>query len=205
MTSPSPHHGTRPIASSGSSAMVASARSQARRQASTMSSRSSSGAAHSSPFGSAPPDNHDSDSSPARPNTSPKYRTCVEPLCLTRPSRFVPVGVSGLRMSYSPSPSNFHTRISRASCKYVCSSPSRPRQPCRLPRSGRIIARPRVCHSESAMSACDGSRPAGSDARARFAWTPCDAPCSDALSENSCSWGCVFSKYELVFDSHFPC
>ena len=57
---------------------------------------------------------HGSDTSAARPNTIPKYLSCVPAECLTRPSRLVPVAVSGLRMSYSPSPSSFQTNVSRA-------------------------------------------------------------------------------------------
>jgi hypothetical protein len=34
--------------------------------------------------------------------------------CLTKPRRFVPVGVSGRRMSYSDSPSSFESIASRA-------------------------------------------------------------------------------------------
>jgi hypothetical protein len=49
-------------------------------------------------------------------------RTLVETcgrrtLCLSRPRRFVPVGVIGRRTSYSPRPSSFHTSVSRAPLK----------------------------------------------------------------------------------------
>jgi hypothetical protein len=37
--------------------------------------------------------------------------------CLTSPSRLVPVGVSGRRMSYSASPSSFQSTASRALCR----------------------------------------------------------------------------------------
>ena len=33
--------------------------------------------------------------------------------CFTRPSKLVAVGVNGRRMSYSPSPSSFHSSDSR--------------------------------------------------------------------------------------------
>jgi hypothetical protein len=45
---------------------------------------------------------------------SPKYPSSTLARCLTNPSRLVPVGVSGRRMSYSESPSSFHSRASRA-------------------------------------------------------------------------------------------
>jgi hypothetical protein len=37
-----------------------------------------------------------------RPKVSPKYPASTAATCLTSPSRFVPVGVIGRRMSYSP-------------------------------------------------------------------------------------------------------
>jgi hypothetical protein len=43
----------------------------------------------------------------SRPKTSPKYPSSTLATCLTRPSRLVPVGVSGRRASYSLSPSSF--------------------------------------------------------------------------------------------------
>src|SRR4051794_9288690 len=59
-----------------------------------------------------------SSSKNGRPNVSPKYPSSTLATCLTSPNRFVPVGVSGRRMSYSESPSSFHNRASRASCRY---------------------------------------------------------------------------------------
>ena len=53
-----------------------------------------------------------------RSNTSPKYRASQVALCLTSPSRFVPVTVNGRRTSYSDSPSSFQTRASRTHRKW---------------------------------------------------------------------------------------
>src|SRR4051794_31147514 len=44
------------------------------------------------------------------------------PTCRTRPRRLVPVGTSGLRLSYSDSPSSFQSITSRAVCRYSCRS-----------------------------------------------------------------------------------
>jgi hypothetical protein len=41
---------------------------------------------------------------------SPKYPASTPPKCLTSPSRLVPVGVNGRRMSYSESPSSSRAR-----------------------------------------------------------------------------------------------
>lgn len=46
--------------------------------------------------------------------------------CLINPNRLVPVGVRGRRMSYSESPSSFHSRASRAACRYPATN-----RPCR--------------------------------------------------------------------------
>ena len=48
-----------------------------------------------------------------RPNVSPKYTNSHTALCLTRPSRLVPVDTIGRRTSYSERPSSFHKRVSR--------------------------------------------------------------------------------------------
>jgi hypothetical protein len=45
------------------------------------------------------------------------YASSTLATCLTSPSRLVPVGVSGRRMSYSESLSSFHSRASRATCR----------------------------------------------------------------------------------------
>jgi len=52
--------------------------------------------------------------SAGRPKQSPKYPNSTEARCLTRPSRLVPVAVSGRRTSYSESPSSFHSTAWRA-------------------------------------------------------------------------------------------
>src|SRR4051794_25061804 len=44
------------------------------------------------------------------------------PTCRTSPRRLVPVGTSGLRLSYSDSPSSFQSITSRAVCRYSCRS-----------------------------------------------------------------------------------
>src|ERR1700722_3629381 len=56
----------------------------------------------------------------ARPKLSPKYRASTIDRCLTRPRRFVPVGVSGRRMSYSQSPSSFESIASRTDRRLLC-------------------------------------------------------------------------------------
>src|SRR5580692_11351267 len=60
---------------------------------------------------------HGSGTPCGRPNTGPKYSSSMLAECLTSPRRLVPVGVSGRRMSYSPSPSSFHSSVSRAPCR----------------------------------------------------------------------------------------
>jgi hypothetical protein len=49
------------------------------------------------------------------PEDVTEYRASVIERCLIRPRRLVPVAVSGRRMSYSVSPSSFHTMVSRIS------------------------------------------------------------------------------------------
>ena len=80
-------------------------------------SRVSSAVAHMSAFGSASSAYQGSGSSDGRPKMSPKYPNSTLATCLTRPSRLVPVGVSGRRTSYSESPSSFHSSASRAICR----------------------------------------------------------------------------------------
>ena len=84
--------------------------------------RDSSAVAHMSAFASVGSSTQGSDSSNGRPNAAPKCPHSTVARCLTRPSRFVPVGTSGRRMSYSPSPSSFPSTASRASCRYRCRS-----------------------------------------------------------------------------------
>ncbi len=71
--------------------------------------------AHMSELGSS--SDQGSGSSNGLPKVSPRYPDSTEATCLTSPSRLVPVGVIGRRMSYSPSPSSFHSRASRALCR----------------------------------------------------------------------------------------
>jgi hypothetical protein len=82
-----------------------------------MPSRDSSAVAHMSELASASSSVHGSGSGNGRSNTNPKYPDSVPAVCFTRPSRLVPVGTSGRRMSYSDSPSSFQTSASRARCR----------------------------------------------------------------------------------------
>src|SRR5215207_1092720 len=76
-----------------------------------------------------------------RLKTSPKYLDSQIDRCLTRPSRLVPVEVSGRRRSYSPSPSSFQTITSRSSrsswCRYSLAASPITAPACHAsPRSG---------------------------------------------------------------------
>src|ERR1700683_868360 len=110
------HQGTWPIASSGSASMVAAGGPEPRRYRPVMRSRDSSGAANISDCGS--DSSQASWSGQGRPKTSPKYPISPQATCLSRPSRLVPVGTRGRRMSYSDRPSSFHSRASRPRCRY---------------------------------------------------------------------------------------
>jgi hypothetical protein len=68
-----------------------------------------------SALGSAPSSSQGNGTPDGRPNTSPKYPSSMLATCLTTPSRLVPVGTMGRRMSYSDSPSSFHSKASRPS------------------------------------------------------------------------------------------
>ena len=112
------HHGTCPTASSGSESIVASECAHTRWYNSTIWSRDSPVVAHMSAFGSASSSSQGSASSLGRPNVSPNYPSSTLATCLTNPSRFVPLGTIGRRMSYSERPSSFHISASRAACRY---------------------------------------------------------------------------------------
>lgn len=57
---------------------------------------------------------HDNVSGAGRLNDSPSNRYSTPAKCLTRPRRFVPVGVMGRRMSYSLNPSSLDNRVALA-------------------------------------------------------------------------------------------
>lgn len=109
--------GRQPSASRGSASIVASEWAHTRRYRPTISSRVSSAVAQRSESGSASLPGTQGGSGP--PNglsyVSPRYTASAPVMCLTSPSRLVPVGVIGRRMSYSDSPSSFQSRVSRAS------------------------------------------------------------------------------------------
>src|SRR5918995_2930098 len=57
-----------------------------------------------------------------RSNDSPREPYSTPVRCFTRPSRFVPVGVIGRRISYSLKPSNFDSTTARPACSFRCNS-----------------------------------------------------------------------------------
>ncbi len=97
--------------------MMASECAQARRYRPVICSRDSPAVAHMSALGSASSSSHGSGSPNGRPKQSPKYPSSTLATCLISPSRLVPVGTIGRRMLYSESPSSFHSKASRASCR----------------------------------------------------------------------------------------
>jgi len=90
---------------------------QSRRYRPVICARDSSAVAHMSALGSASCSSHGSRSPKGRPKQSPKYPSSTLATCLISPSRLVPVGTIGRRMLYSESPSSFHSKASRASCR----------------------------------------------------------------------------------------
>src|SRR5579862_9038339 len=83
----------------------------------------SSGLAHmSAPCQIEPSSIHGMRSGAGYPKHSPRYRYSSPARCFTRPSRFVPVGVSGRRRSYSLRSSSLDSTTARLAWSLRCSS-----------------------------------------------------------------------------------
>src|SRR5699024_3232906 len=116
---PGPHQDTNPAVSRSSAAMVCLPCARTRAKKSRIDAVDSSAVAHMSTLsGCSCATSQAGGSGNGRSNTSPKYSASPAATCLTRPSRLVPVGVSGRRRSYSPRPSSFQSRASCSSSRY---------------------------------------------------------------------------------------